>query len=172
MVVSRYILKKKGRWVQDIYKMRGVLVILLISVFSTSLWAEKTTRKRLKPKEDVVETIVEKCDTVAPDTTKIMIAGYDKPHTSRRETFFVTNGYDRDIVAIDIKLVYYDMSGRQLHAVQRVVECDIPAGETRQVDIPSWDKQFGFYYYQSPRPRRQATPFKVKHRLHSITLAK
>ncbi len=150
--------------------MRYLSVIILFAIV-TSLYgtnSDRTTRSRLrvKPVEDAAVADTEnRYDTIAPDSQKIIVAGYDKPLTSRKETFFVTNGYDRAIAALEIELKYYDMSGRQLHSANRWISCDVPQGETRQLNIPSWDKQLSFYFYQSVKPRRQATPYKVSCRV-------
>ncbi len=143
----------------------------MVALFST-ISAEQTTRKRLKAKPIEHEIVSIEYDSITPDSTKVIIAGYDKPLTSRRESFFVTNYYDKEIKALEITLNYYDLSGHQLHSETKTIDCNIPTGETRLLYIPSWDKQFSFYYYQSSRPRRQATPFMVKHIIHKILLKK
>lgn len=149
-----------------------LIIMLLLTVFCSTLLAEQTTRKRLKVKPSNIEIVTTECDTIAPDTTKIKVTGYDKPLTSRRESFFVTNLYSRTIKAVTVTFNYYDLSGRQLHSATNTIECAIPAGETRLLHIPSWDKQLSFYYYLSPRPRRQSTPFIVTHSVDNILLYK
>lgn len=150
--------------------MRTLLIIILLSGLFSPISAEQTTRKRLKPKSIQSEIIACSYDTIVPDSTKIIIAGYDKPLSSRHEAFFVTNHYDKELKVLEITFNYYDLSGRQLHSITKTINCEIPAGETRQLHIPSWDKQFSFYYYLSPRPRRQATPFIVKHTINKTLL--
>ncbi len=149
-----------------------LIIIFLLTVFCSTLLAEKTTRKRLKAKPSNIEIIAIEYDTIVPDTAKIIVTGYDKSLTSRRESFFVNNLYNRTIKAITITFNYYDLSGRQLHSATNTIECAIPAGETRLLHIPSWDKQLSFYYYLSPRPRRQSTPFIVTHSVDNILLYK
>ncbi len=152
--------------------MRAVfLAVALLVLFSVG--AEKSTRQRLKVKP-VVESLRAQpvnADTILPDTTKVVVAGYDKPLMSRKESFFVTNGYDSAITLIVIEFNYADMSNRQLHTSTHKVNCYIPAGETRQIYVSSWDKQLSFYYYQSHKPRRQSTPYKVSCRLLGVVLS-
>ncbi len=150
--------------------MRIFLIISLL-VVSLSVMAEQTTRKRLKVKPVKTEAASFPLDSVVPDSAMVIVAGYDKPLTSRRESFFVTNRYDRTLASITIELNYYDKSQRQLHSATQTIACDIPPGETRQLTFTSWDKQLNFYYYRSPQPRRQATPFWVKHRLLLVKFA-
>lgn len=149
-----------------------LITTLLIIVICSSLSAEQTTRKRLKAKPATMEATATDCDTITPDTTKIKVAGYDKPLTSRRESFFVTNYYNKELKALEITFNYYDLSGRHLHSATNTVECAIPAGETRLLHIPSWDKQLSFYYHLSPRPRRQSTPYTITHSINNIILKK
>lgn len=144
--------------------------ILLVGLIVVNAFSQRTTRGRLQLKDDYKQEIVVKQDTIVPDTAVLKISGYDKPLYSRRETFFVANRYNRDISSLKIELNYYDETGRQLHAVTRWVKCSVPAHSTRQVYLSSWDKQFSFYYYRSAKPRRQATPYKVTHRILAVTM--
>lgn len=144
------------------------MVVLFASV-SVAL-ADQTTRRKLKVIPEQSVSVAECVDTITPDSNMIDIAGYDKPLTSRKETFFVTNHYNRSIKSLTVELNYYDMQSRQLHSAVHTISCEIPAGETRQVQIKSWDVQCGFYYYLSSKPRRQATPFVVKQTVLNVVL--
>ena len=57
-----------------------------------------------------------------------------------------------------------------LHSASHNVGADIPAGETRQMSIPSWDKQFSFYYRRSTTSQRaeQATPYDVSIKVDTL----
>ena len=61
-----------------------------------------------------------------------------------------------------------------LHRRQISVPCDIPAGETRNLSIQSWDKQQSFYFVRSTVPSRtdQATPYDVTISVDTIFVAK
>lgn len=144
--------------------------ILLAGLIAVNAFSQRTTRGRLQLKDDYKQAVVVVQDTIVPDAEMLKVSGYDKPLYSRRETFFVTNQYSRDISSLKIELNYYDESGRELHAVTRWVKCTLPARSTRQVYFSSWDKQFSFYYYRSAKPRRQATPYKVTHRILAVTM--
>lgn len=104
-------------------------------------------------------------DTLAaPDASAVSVNGYDKPLRSRRETFFTTNNTDRNLARIAFTIRYFDARQRQLHQTKHNIPADIPAGETRQISVPSWDHQFNFYYIRSTIPQRaqQATPYDVR----------
>ena len=101
---------------------------------------------------------------------KIRFYGFDKTVTSQKESFFISNRLDRQAAAFEIEITYFDMQHRQLHQRLVQVECEIPPGETRRVDVKSWDTQKAFYFHQSAAPRRQATPFDVRLRLKSLSL--
>ena len=54
------------------------------------------------------------------------------------------------------------MKGRTLDMRNVKIDIDLPAGETRRIDIKAWDRQKVFYYHLSPVPRTaQATPYQV-----------
>lgn len=145
-----------------------LMIVVFVSVFVAL--ADKTTRHKLKVSQDCDTAISAVFDTIVPDSGMIAIAGYDKPLNSRKETFFVTNHYARSLKSLTVELNYYDMQSRQLHSAVHSIVCEIPKGETRQVQVKSWDVQSGFYYYLSAKPRRQATPFIVKQRVLKVVL--
>ncbi len=114
---------------------------------------------------------VESSVIVRPDSTRLKIRGYDKPLRSRRESFFVVNTDTCGFDTLYLTLTYYDNAGRMLHRRSVAVEADVPAGETRNVGIPSWDRQYAFYYYLSPRPTRAAaTPYRVTVSVDSVRI--
>lgn len=147
-----------------------LLLILSFSIAALPLSAQRTTRPNLEPQPVADNNPVEFTDSIIADTSLISISGYDKPLRATRETFFVTNRYACTITAITITFNYYDLQGRQLHAVTRSIKYEIPPGETRQLYIPAWDKQQAFYYHLSPQPRRSATPYTVKYDISAVTL--
>lgn len=151
--------------------MRYIIVILALTTAVFNCIAQRTTRKNLKLKE-VADTIAV-CDTLTnPLTDIVVISGYDKPLTSHYETFFATNKGNTTITAINITFNYFDSQKRQLHSATRNIACLIPAGETRQLSISSWDRQKAFFYYRSPQPRRQATPYSVTHSINFVVTSK
>ncbi len=99
----------------------------------------------------------------------IRFYGFDKTITSNLESFFISNGLNREISKMEIAITYFDMKGRQLHKRTVTLDCDLPAGQTKRYDVRSWDTQRSFYFHQSVKPKRQATPFNVKIDLLSIT---
>lgn len=146
------------------------LLLLLLSAALTAR-PDNTLRGKLKvdpriatatPKTDTLATTL-RFDTLAPiDRTDVRLSGYDKPLNSRKESLFVSNRLDRDITALKIRLVYKDTAGRTLHETEREIRADIPAGATRLVQFPSWDKQNSFFYVKGRRPRiANVTPFDV-----------
>lgn len=148
-----------------------ILVAISILVVALNCLAQRTTRKNLKLQEITDTTIV--CDTLTNVLTDIVvISGYDKPLTSHYETFFTTNKGNTTITAINITFNYFDNKKRQLHSATKNINCTIPPGETRQLSVSSWDKQKSFYYYRSAKPRRQATPYSVTHRINFIITSK
>ncbi len=121
--------------------------------------AERKAVPRTSPPAVVVS------DTVRGTTAdSVVVAGFEKAQKSSRESMMVTNGTGSAFSSVCLEITYKDMQGRMLHkAVHDVAEI-IPAGETRMVSVPSFDRQNLFYYRLSPmQPRaRQATPFDVE----------
>lgn len=107
------------------------------------------------------------CDSIRP---LIRFYGFDKTVTGNKESFFISNGLEREVIGIEIVITYTDMKGRQLHKRKVRLDSNLPSGETRRYDISSWDIQKSFYYHRSVKPRRQATPFDIKIELISVTL--
>ena len=107
-------------------------------------------------------------DTItAPPADSIALSGFEKPLRSVRESLFVTNHTCRPLTGVILEVSYFDMHGNLLHRATREASVTLPAGETRRIELPSFDRQQLFYYHQSPLPRGavQATPFDVKVRV-------
>ncbi|MDE6854336.1 MAG: hypothetical protein K2J38_04690 [Muribaculaceae bacterium] len=149
---------------------RTVLALLAAVAICQVFSAQRTTRKGLRPVTDAADSAAEATsgtaayDTIAaPELHTVDINGYDKPLRSRYETFFVSNNTANPVAALSLTISYYNTSGELLHRAPHRVSVDIPAGETRQVSLRSWDKQFAFYYKRSTVPARAgtATPYEI-----------
>ncbi len=156
-----------------------LMKLLLLFIIATLLSASSveartvTTRKALKLRKEVKESVQARLqDTIFSVTDSVVVAGYDKMLRSTNETFFVINNSCRHISSISLTFTYYDLQNRMLHSRTSTIECDIPASETRQLSITSWDSQQLFYYYNSPAPRRAATPYTITYRIEYITVDK
>ena len=131
---------------------------------------QSTSRGRLKAVPTA--TISTSETTVAPDTLhsetqNIEIAGYDKPATASKETFFVVNNTGRTLTELTVTFTYTDMQGRQLHQATHTIACSIPPRGTRMLSVSSWDRQRSFHSRLSTPPRKQSTPYDVTHRIES-----
>lgn len=93
----------------------------------------------------------------------VEMSRFDKPVESRYETFFVTNRAATTLTAVTLRIDYYTSGGEKMHSRTVTAECNIPPGETRQLSVPSFDRQ-QTYRYQGSRipPRRPSTPFTVR----------
>ncbi len=94
---------------------------------------------------------------------QVTFRGFDKPVESRVETFFVTNTAPYRLTRLTVRMDYFGSDGEKMHSRECVIDCDIPAGEQRQVSVPSFDRQ-QTYRYQHSRvpPRRAAATFTVR----------
>ena len=102
-----------------------------------------------------------------PDKTLISFAGYEKEANASKESFIVSNASDTTIVGCEIRLDYLDMKHRMLHSRTLKVPCNLPPGESRKLDIKSWDTQHTYYYYLGNEPKKVATPYQVSFTLLS-----
>lgn len=159
----------------------AILIALFLGVFSIHARKIKTKHSIPKKSEKIIEAeaiaLADSVVSISSDsitfTEKIRPAirfyGFDKTIGSNFESFFISNALDKDITGIEIAITYLDMKGRQLHKRNVRLECHIPPQETMRTDIKSWDTQKSFYFHQSVKPKRQATPFNVKIDLLSIS---
>lgn len=142
--------------------MRITLLILLVITSVCAADCRRTTRRGLRPAPAESREAVVAGDTIAVAEGDFTLAGFEKPLRSRRESFFVTNNTDRDIISLRVRLIYYDLADRMLDTRTVDATADVAPGETSRVYIRAWDLQDVFYYYRSARPRSGvATPFKV-----------
>lgn len=161
--------------------MKKLVILTVIAIMAVALTYAGARRTRTGPaRTPIVAPVssqqrdVSEADTiVAPADSLIRLSGYDKTLRANRESFFVTNGLPDSVTVIELCLTfdYMDLSGRQLHRLTRTVKCDVPSGQTRNLSVPSWDKQHTFYYYMSPAPRRvQATPYMVRSTVERVVV--
>lgn len=165
--------------------MRKIMIILAVMSAVSVILASGAGIKRVNTKlKDQKKTETEQSDTTAGSEKlaqgsfmvasqcptcnngytldQLAFAGYDKPLTSTRETFFVTNKTDRTLTGVNMYIEYLTVDGRQLDRRFVSLDCEVPPGETRKLEVKSWDTQKSFYYKKSVQPKRQATPFDVK----------
>lgn len=141
-------------------------ILLAIMAAMTFAWGQHTTQKRLRPVAipDTAMVSTSRVDTLAGDTafTAARFSGYEKRLRATRETMFVTNTAACDIVVTAFTIDYLDQQGRLLHRRTPATSLSIPQGETRRLDLPSWDTQHSFYCSPGQRPRVPAIPYTVK----------
>ena len=152
-------------------------IVVLSFVFATSplsLHSKKTTIKLKAPKEKVT-TFKKNHRKTAKDkeefteiAKKLTFTGYDKKAGASTETFFINNGSDKTIKSIELEITYLGSGGKQLHKREVEIEEEIPAGETRKIDIQSWDKQKHFHYVKSDAGKNGSAPYTVRFKIKSI----
>lgn len=139
------------------------IAVAVLVAFPAVAKRQKTGPARLT-RQSVEEQLY---DTIRPGA--IRCSGYDKPNAATRETFFVTNLDSVGIAGVALEFEYFDSGDRQLHRAAHTVMADIPAGETRAVSVPSWDRNNAFHYYLSQAPaRRRSTPYKVRSKVEYV----
>lgn len=152
--------------------MRNITLIMLAVVLATAgLEARtRTTQKNLHTSEIPV-AMVEAGDELLPDSlgqvdpNAVSLKGFSKRASDSKESFFVTNNTRQRMSAVRLLLRYTAMNGEMLTQRAVTVPVSLMPGETKLVEIKSFDVQRLFYFYAGPKPRKQATPFKVAFRL-------
>lgn len=152
------------------------LATLAAALFPLQIEARKIRTKLPAAKSLSAERVADGKVTANRDTTStwrsiekaIRFYGFDKTVSSGVESFFIINGLDSTLTKIGVDILYLDMKGRELHRRECLIDCTVPARETRRVDVKTWDTQKSFYYHKSAKPKRQATPFDVKIELTSL----
>ena len=146
-----------------------LLIALVAMVGSVSMARTRTTQTQLKNNSQLVEQLP---DANVPDSllrdlepNAVTLKGYSKKASDSRESFFVTNNTSHRISHVRLLMRYSQMNGEMLHERIATVEVDLKPHETRLVAIKTFDVQRLFYYYAGPKPRKNATPFKVAFRL-------
>ena len=147
--------------------------IILISLFASSVMIMSPCQaKKIKTgfkadnlsKDNIYIGSEEDGMCFAPDSTlqsSFHFSGFDKKGTSSVENFFVTNRSEKFVKSLYLRISYFMPDGRLLHRRLEKIDCNLPAGETRNVEIKSWDRQHSFYYVKSLGQHKSATPFDV-----------
>ena len=148
-----------------------LLALVLIALCASTMDARtKTTRKNLRSLE-VPVAVMESDDGLLPDSldgvdpNAVSLKGYSKRASDAKESFFITNNTKQRMSAVRLLLRYTSMQGEMLTQRTVTVPVSLKPGETKLVEVKSFDVQRLFYYYAGPQPRKQATPFKVAFRL-------
>ena len=82
------------------------------------------------------------------------------------ESFFVDNQTPFLISHLTLKFQYTNaLTGQIIKEATYEVPCDIPSGQMRQLSIRTFDKQHSFYYANSRKPNRPATPYSISYKL-------
>ena len=143
-----------------------LIFLLTVAVFATQA-RTRTTQSGLRDDGTPVENIadMEVDSTLSLDPHAVTLRGFSKRASDSKETFFVTNNTAHAISHVCLLLRYRTLDDEMLHERTVTVSVGVGPGETRMVSVPSFDKQRLFYYYNGPRPRKSATPFKVGFKL-------
>lgn len=120
------------------------------------------------------ERIRIKTDSATLSLLKPMLefSGFDKPASSAKETFLITNNSDTEIVGLLLEITYLDLQGRMIHRRNSDITVSIPPAETRMVELPTFDVQKSLYYKESNPPSRykSSIPFDVRISVKEIYL--
>lgn len=151
--------------------MRISRFILLSAVFCTLVsgtpFTKPATHRRPAPAADKPSAASVYDTVTAPSPDSIAVSGFEKTLRSSRESMYISNLTADSLAGLGIEITYMDMDRRMLHKSVHDLAEAIPAGETRLVDVPSFDRQALYYYHLSPLPprARHATPFRASVRV-------
>ncbi len=154
-------------WNKHILILPLLLTLLCVSTLDART---RTTRKNLRSVE-VPIAVLESSDGLLPDSlididpNAVTLKGFSKRASDSKESFFITNNTKHRMSAVRLLLRYTTMKGELLTQRTVTVPVSLKPGETKLVEVKSFDVQRLFYYYAGPQPRKQATPFQVAFRL-------
>lgn len=130
--------------------------------------AKKSSLRLKAPSSDSKKTVAERktpvrldADEMACIAPEISFSGFDKPFSSHRESFLITNNSSQYIASMRLRIIYRDLTGRMLHSRDEKIDLVIPPSETRQATIKSFDSQSTLYYRHSKPPKSGGQPFDV-----------
>ena len=153
---------------------RILVFTLMFSFAGTGVHGRKVGMKLKAPKEkkraalDKQKT-TKKDDEVFLDLAKgLTFFGYDKKTNSAIETFFISNNSHRGVKGIELQITYVGSNGEDIHKRKVDISESIPAGETRKIDIQSWDKQKSFHYKGSAAGKNGSAPYSVRFKVISL----
>lgn len=146
------------------------LVLLLLLFVATSLSARtRTTRSKLQVSHMPVEVIqIDPADSASiaeVNPEAISLRGFSKRKSDTKESFMVTNNTNHRLSAVRLFMRYTTIDGQLIHERTVTVPVTLKPGETKLTAVKTFDIQRMFYYYAGPKPRKEATPFKVAYRL-------
>lgn len=144
-------------------KRSAIPITLLLCLLTASISARVRTRRTYNPADSFFVA-----DTIVPSRHDVVLSGYDKPHRSSSETFFMTNNSERDIIDAVITINYYDTDSTLIHSRSVHTRSIVPAGETRAINIPSWDRQQSFRHIDSRAGRSPSTPYFVRQSVDTV----
>lgn len=148
----------------------SALLLLLVAGTLDMGARVRSTRKNLRSTE-VPVAVLDTVDGLLPDSlmtvdpAAVTIKGFAKRASDSKESFFITNNTRHRMSAVRLLMRYTTMNGELLTQRSVTVPVSLKPGETKLVEVKSFDVQRLFYYYAGPQPRKQATPFKVSYRL-------
>lgn len=155
-----------------IFRFSAITIVVLAMLVPA---AGNARRKKKKPNFniEVIDRLTKMNVVTSGLDSLISISGFDKPLNSGYETFFTANKSDKPLIKLWLTISYTTVGGQQLHARTEEIKTDIPAGETRQLSIRSFDRQKSFYYHKSRKPRSNdgVAPFKIALSVDSAAFA-
>ena len=148
----------------------SALLLLLVAGTLDMGARVRSTRKNLRSTE-VPVAVLDTVDGLLPDSlmtvdpAAVTIKGFAKRASDSKESFFITNNTRHRMSAVRLLMRYTTMNGELLTQRSVTVPVSLKPGETKLVEVKSFDVQRLFFFYAGPQPRKQATPFKVSYRL-------
>lgn len=145
--------------------------LMIAAMMAASLAATARTRTTQTQLHDTRTPLERMATTAKADSaagvsqTDVALRGYSKRASDAKESFFITNNTSHRISAVRLLLRYTTLQGDMLHERAVTVPVSLGSGQSQLVSIATFDVQRLFYYYAGPKPRKQATPFRVSYRL-------
>lgn len=150
-------------------------VLLSLSASYIAMDAKKVSTKIVAPKQEATNftTRLRTYPFHATEFEKVSEAltfmAYDKKAGADKETFFVDNGSDKSLSALELEISYFNGQRKLIHRRTIEIEQEFPPKETRKVDIKTWDLQKSYHYINSVPSSKGSTPYTVAFKVLSFT---
>ena len=105
-------------------------------------------------------------------TDAVTLVSYEQSWIDHEGTLSLKNHTNKDIRNIKFRIIYLDMSGEQLDYKDFYKKIEIAPGMTRKMNIPAYENERFYSYYQSEASPLHPKKFKIKFELLNYNLTK
>ncbi len=92
----------------------------------------------------------------------VTMVSYEQGWLDSEGTLALKNNTNEDIFNVTYRITYLDMNGNPLDYEEYTSEIDVAPGMTKKVNIPAYERERGYSYYNSETSLTRPHRFKIK----------